>query len=508
MKTILDYLEERKVISKPSPVLTLIYCTIITLFSGYLYLYSLFAPQISERLNLTPVETSTLTMALLIGSSFGGIGIGIIVDTFGTEFATLVGGGLTFLSFFTLRICYDYQINNIILLGITVCTLGLSSIIGNIAALKVVNVNFPKIKGTASGIVASGFAISALTLSNTVGKIFEKDISGLLLCLAILNGLVISLGVFFAREIPPDFPLGAELVEDNNDEEMPEDFLSPLMESSTSGFEDNSGAYSILELENEQECQHHATYNYHSGHNKPFWEKLINNVRNLELYYIFCSRFFWVNFGIIAFATSLGQGYIFTVGYLVVNQYHNPNYEYNEPQETFQNIQVSQFSLFNFFGRFVAGFCSDYIVTKLHLQRQWIFTSSFLIFIIAQFILYNLNNLELLTYVSMMNGFAFGIIYGSLPSVVSDYYSPNIYSLVWGTITTGAFVGNTMISDYFLYSIQSNGSYNPETGKYICESGVSCYHKTYYLTFAFCVFGLLFLFYNIWYKRQNIAHKH
>lgn len=556
-------LERYHILPRPILPLTLTYSTIVTLSSGYLYLFSSYAPQIIDRLQLGPVEAGVLTISLSVGSAIGGIPTGVLIDSWGTEIATAVGGILTMASYLTLRHCYLHNIDNMAILSLAVCTSGFASIVGNYSAMKCSTTNFPNNKGAACGLVASGFALSALVLSAIAGKLFKNDVPGLLLFLALFNGTVIFFGFFFVREIASKFEdylvVGDE--EDNNNASDYEPLRSPIDPEATTGtsslmnslerssndnylatLKDDSEDFhrnyssrgSTSNNENEDEANtskkssevhetiiHYRNNNFpeseissaliNAGHQETLWDKVMLKISNFKenslLCKIFTSRLFFLSYLSLTFLTSIGQTYIFSVGYIVQTQYANKNYHYDVSQHSLQNLQVSVFSFCNFIGRFSAGLLSDLIVSKLQLQRVWVINISIVLLFIAQVILVHLNNLNHLVIVSLLSGIAFGIVFGTFPSIISDYYDSKIYSTIWGTITTGPFFCNTLLSHYFAKTIEQNGEYDDESQKFVCYKGNDCYKSTFYLTELFCGLALVSILYTIWYKKNVLKER-
>lgn len=449
-----------------------------------------------------------MAVALSAGLSIMGIFAGYLIDTLGPQQTTLLGGLCTAASYLILRSCYLAKSGYLWgLLAIFIS--GFSSISPEYAAVKVMAANFHEIKGLATSIPVGTFALSSLVLLSTVGVYFKDDVPGLLMFIALINGGILTGGYLFIREVKQD-PIH-ELIDEPQPLRLPWSTLvsSPSVENyetfghsrtkSKAGSDVNVIGYD----EGESALSDFAVS---TPNDEPFsFKERILQIKESLIFQIMTSRLFFLTFLSLTCLVAVGQTYIFSVGYIIQNQYVNPNYTYTRKQEDFQNIQVSMFSFCNFIGRLVLGYSLDIIVARLKIQRLWAILICIALLFMTQVIMVSLNNLNYLYIVSGITGFAFGIIFGTFPSTVSDYYHSSVYSTVWGTVTTGPFLSNAILTSFFSHEIQKN-SEQGQNG-FLCYKGTKCYENTFYLTQGFCLLGLVCVLYTIWYKKTVLKDR-
>ncbi|GMM33536.1 hypothetical protein DASC09_008610 [Saccharomycopsis crataegensis] len=527
---------------KPSSCVIFVYSTIVGLCSGFLYLYSSWVPNFASHLKLTPAETGYLTIMFSAGSTVGGIIVGHIIDSFGTETGTLVGGVLTIISHLILRFFYIHEVKNVVVISIFIGISAFAAIGPEFAAMKAMSSTFPENKGLATSCVVGAFALGALVFSTVFGRM---DTPNLLLAIGLGNGFILSAGVFFVREL--DINEIYEMID--SPEEYPGDSTSSSLINSpcyrdidnnydtfNPGYNTATESPSITDENSESNKKtsselHETSIHYRASMSVDSTSQVETIANNLDIvnpqpqffidrvnyklkeftdgliFQIFSSRLFFLTFLSLAFLVSVGQTYIFSVGYVVQNQYFNPDYSYTISQQDYQNAQVKIFSFCNFAGRFASGYFSDILVSRFQVQRLWNITICVCLLFLAQVLLTQLNNLDHLYIISLITGFAFGIIYGTFPPTVSDYYSSTVYSTVWGTVTIGPMVTNAILTRYFSYNMEKNGNFDDELQQFVCYEGVDCYKNTFYMTQGFCICGLVIVLYTIWYKKHILKDK-
>lgn len=226
---------------------------------------------------------------------------------------------------------------------------------------------------------------------------------------------------------------------------------------------------------------------------------------------------------ILAFQMGIGQMFIYSVGFLVQVQVNTPpTSEYNLNQEKIQATQISIFAIFSFLGRLTSGPISDFLVRKLKSQRLWnVFFATFLVLISSsnmkrdyssiisddhsKLSLPNIRNISICTTIF---GYAFGMIFGTFPSIISDTFGLEWFSTIWSICTTGG-----IFSVKFFTSVLANDlSSNTKNGEALCKLGSECYRHTFNTIFNLSVFGIILtsimLFVTYWtaknaYQRTN-----
>lgn len=211
-----------------------------------------------------------------------------------------------------------------------------------------------------------------------------------------------------------------------------------------------------------------------------------------------------------AFYSSMGQVYIFSIGFIVraqVNYYriHNPSImetsliiklathfsKTSNPADlavTYQALQVSIISFSNFLGRLVSGPASDLIHKKFKMNKLYVIIFSLLFLTLGQISLLISNNLDYLSFTSFLIGLSYGSIYGTMPSIVADTFGSKNFATTWALMGTGPIGIFLILSDYFgtVYDSNSEWSYLGDIKLKMCLKGKNCYWDVFALNTIGC----------------------
>ena len=149
-----------------------------------------------------------------------------------------------------------------------------------------------------------------------------------------------------------------------------------------------------------------------------------------------------------------------------------------------QALQVSILSIASFSGRLIAGFVSDYIHKKWHIQRLWIVQATLIMLSLAQYItIENISSFYWTAIASGVTGSCYGLIFGTYPAIIADSFGTKTFSTNWGLICTGPLVTLYALNKYFgwIYDTQTDG----KTG--ICNLGNECYKGAFEVSFVLCI---------------------
>ncbi|KAG0670812.1 hypothetical protein C6P45_001821 [Maudiozyma exigua] len=207
-----------------------------------------------------------------------------------------------------------------------------------------------------------------------------------------------------------------------------------------------------------------------------------------------------VYYVILAIQMGIGQMYIYSVGFLIQVQVNTPPLsEYNLDKSKLQAFQISLFAIFSFCGRLTSGPISDVLVRRLGFQRLWnIFSASFLVLIASHFITIttplatedsiNNNNIPAIRNISFCTtffGYAFGIIFGTFPSIIADTFGTEGFSTIWSICTTGGVFTVKLFTSILAHDLSTHSNTDDST----CKLGTKCYKHTFNTIFDICVLG-------------------
>ena len=228
---------------------------------------------------------------------------------------------------------------------------------------------------------------------------------------------------------------------------------------------------------------------------------------------LFRNKLFLSHYALNACYCSIGQVYIFSIGFIVraqVNYYkvHNPSsiilklalYLSTSPHSgnlavTYQALQVSIISFSNFLGRLLSGPASDLLHKRLKLSKIYVVIFSLLFLTIGQVSLLISNKLDYLSLTSFLIGLSYGSIYGTMPSILADSFGSKNFATTWALMGTGPISLFLVLSDYFgtVYDENSEWSYLGDVKLKMCLKGKDCYWDVFALNTVACL--LLFVGY-------------
>lgn len=183
----------------PRRISALVVSVLVALALGTPYLYGVFAPQLVKRVGLTALDSASISMASNIGSGFGGLPAGLVIDHWGPANAILLGSLSVCAGYFALYEIYVHRIESLILICIAILFVGFGSILGFFSTLKAAQSNFPKHRGAASAFPVSSYGLSATIFSLIAALAYSDNTAGLLLFLSLFCGAVTFLGSFFVN---------------------------------------------------------------------------------------------------------------------------------------------------------------------------------------------------------------------------------------------------------------------------------------------------------------------
>lgn len=511
---------------------TLAFSILICLFSGTVYLYGIYSPQLMSKVGLSASDSATISFSSTIGTSIGGLPAGFFIDHFGPQLAIALASSLVFLGYFAIYQIYIHQYKSVVLLSVAMMFVGTGSITAFYSTLKSAQINFPKNRGAASTAPVGAYGMSATMFSIITAIWFANNTAGLLEFLAFSCGLVIFFGSFFIHiylDHDDDETDSADHLKLNKIDD-PESDTTPLMSRSPSFIEPTTnpklnrsksffGSFSFWLKRTESTTSYHELESSiqelrlerHLAPANPF-DKAVPPppppAPKLDVVDVIKKRLtdkvYLVHYLIVSLTSGIGQMYIYSIGYMVAAQYNytfidNPDKKSRDHMiAKIQALQVGVISIASFSGRVIGGLSSDFIVKRFNLQRSWIVLSTCVVLSLGQLVsMFNVNNTFVLTLGSVLIGGSYGLIFGTYPAIIADKYGTRTFSTTWGLICTGPMFSLLFLNKIFGHIYDSNS----DDG--ICLKANGCYKGVFGLSFTLCYLALGSLAVLMWYERRR-----
>lgn len=466
--------------------LTLAASVPVALACGTMFAFSVYSTELADRCKLTTSQMANLNISTTVGSAIGGLFGGVVTDTYGTQLPILISCLSVFIGYKWLYELFNNGASSTILeLEITMFLIGIGSTAGYFSAIKAVTMEFPQYKGTAQSITIASFAISSLIYLFICTHILKDDIGQFLNVIHISCGVMLFIGFLFIR------------VEGHVDRDLKYD-------TNAISHEAYDEASALLPSRSHPE---HCSESQEIVHKK--------DLKSLTLKQSMAHPIFWYHFFMFSIIQGLGQMYIFTVGFILkaIYYYYNHNYTNNPDSITLTQLQalhVSLIAIFSFFGRLSSGPLSDILVNKLNCQRHW----NLIIGLSVMLLGHLLNTLPLnhisqslvginvfILIISCLIGYAYGFSFTTYPAIISDIFSMNNYSFIWGLMYSSTTFGLTMMTKLFGTIFDSNSNtFDLHLGLYVCSKGSGCYSQTFSITSGLCIFVMILILGYIRYR--------
>ncbi|OBA26821.1 MFS general substrate transporter [Hanseniaspora valbyensis NRRL Y-1626] len=233
-----------------------------------------------------------------------------------------------------------------------------------------------------------------------------------------------------------------------------------------------------------------------------------SSTRDLPIYKTLTNWKFIGYYIILALLQGIGQTYIYSVGFIVqLLAGNNDEVDVVVDTAAIQSVQVSLIAIFSFAGRLLSGPLSDKLVMK-KAQRKWNIVVSCCALSIASFSLTHFNSFDLNTKLHWLNlcscifAFGFGIVFGTYPAVIVDAFGTELFSSIWGIITTGGLITVKLFSKSLSIDLEKDN----------CEElGNKCVLKTFNITLYSSMFAMsitLVMIYLKFKKRRERLSKY
>ncbi|EFX04675.1 major facilitator superfamily transporter [Grosmannia clavigera kw1407] len=183
--------------------------TVISLACGTNYVYSAWAPQFADKLQLSATQSNLIGLSANLGMYSLGAPVGMFVDGKGPRPAVAVGAVLLGLGYFPLQQAFVAGAGAVPALCFFSFLTGLGGCMAFAAAVKTSALNWPHHRGTATAFPLAAFGLSAFFFSVLGSIAFTDNTAAFLLLLALGTVCLILLGFCFLRVLPHGHPAAA-----------------------------------------------------------------------------------------------------------------------------------------------------------------------------------------------------------------------------------------------------------------------------------------------------------
>ncbi|KIJ05559.1 hypothetical protein PAXINDRAFT_93298, partial [Paxillus involutus ATCC 200175] len=334
---------------------------------------------------------------------------------------------------------------------------GLAGNAGLAAAANTTAKSFPdSSRATTTGLVFSGFGLSAFWFSTIAHVFFPGDTSAFLLVLALGTAIPMLIGLFTIRPIPLPLP--------------------------SSGTRQDTTIEGLSRGRGEEP----------NIHGKQLW----------------LTPDFYLIVTIMAICSGTGIMYINNVGSISQALYAKANPIYDDLEASkWQAAQVSTVSIGNFAGRILIGLISDFTRNRLHLPRAYCLCIVSSLFIISQAFAIGISSVQSLWMASSLLGLAYGSLFGICPTIVIEWFGLAHLSENWGYVSFAPLIGGNLFSLMFGRNLDAHAP-TPDThsmlstrilrsllprdlpSEHQCFDGRECYVGSLKVTLVACVISL------------------
>ncbi|KAG1897612.1 major facilitator superfamily domain-containing protein [Suillus fuscotomentosus] len=508
-------------------MLTLVGSILVSLSSGTNYIYSAYAPQLGARLFLSHTQLNVIGLAGNVGVYLSGPAWGRVVDSKGPRIPLISAFACLLIGYLGIKGIYDNgagtEISFMHLVILITCTFitGLAGNAGLAVAVNTTAKSFPETsRGTITGLVLSGFGLSAFFFATVASIAFPGDTSALLLVLGLGAAMPMLLGLVIVRQIPlppPSTTLGIEgglrghegyrpipsgdaalFIHENDSNTSLLDPTELVHEAPNYHVPESSTA---VELVSDRIISRGSSARRSASRARP-----VHDGPNVYGKQLWLTPDFYLIFVIMALLSGTGLMYINNVGSISQALYAkgNPNYDELEASR-WQAAQVSTLSVCNFAGRILIGLIADLIRIRLRLPRAYCFCIVSTLFVVSQLSAISINDVAHLWKATALLGLAYGGLFGIAPTIIIDWFGLSHLSENWGYVSLSPLVGGNIFSLLFGRNLDSHAS-DDDTGthsslplarrgglpsEHQCFDGRDCYVSSLYVTVTACLIALV-----------------
>ncbi|KAK6199514.1 major facilitator superfamily domain-containing protein [Scheffersomyces amazonensis] len=442
-------------------VFVLLSCTFFGLSCGTLYLYSSYSPQLAKQLNYTASGSSTIALIGNFGAAISGPLAGLVVDRKGYTMSIIIGGLFIMSGYLGLKRQFDTIYGNVILSSCLLLLVGSGSTFINYACLKCCAISFPSIRGVATSLPLALYGLSALFYSVIASMFFPGDTSSFLGFLAYSSIVIFCI-------CAPSIMLCDK---DHNPKQQQQQQTLPRRNSVSEKklVTNPNSAYQKLELEDSKDITGFAL--------------------------VKCYRF-WLLFIATGSLASLGQMYIYSVGYMVkaLISYRIQSEQIIDGDiiiQKDQQFQVGLISTANCIGRIISGIMGDIITQSFNKPRSLLLYLPSIGLMLTQLMGLFIREDSTLPIDSFLTGLFYGFIFCIMPIIVGDTFGMTNFSSNWGIVSLAPIIPSIFFTRLFGNIYDSNSIIDEIKGGVICTLGNECYNSIFKLTFAISIISFI-----------------
>ncbi|CAK5268448.1 unnamed protein product [Mycena citricolor] len=502
---------------------TLFASLLVAIGSGTNYVFSAYSPQLAARLNISHTQLNVVGLAANVGVYSSGPFWGRIVDSRGPRLPLAFAFVFLFSGYTGIRHFYDTGVPK----GATLSDIGLALLIvcsfltgagGNAGFTGAVNStakSFPdRARATTTGIVLSGFGLSAFFFSTLAHALFPGDTSNFILLLSCGTAVTTVIGFFFVRAVPLS---AAEIVQDDHHHHVPatvaaeaEATLFQLDEETS----DEEGAHTPLLDNQEQRSMELSPARGASTHRSIARSRSRSktgasegpNIHGRALWF---HPDFWLLFIILSMLSGTGLMYINNVGSMSQALFAKDNPAYDELEASkWQAAQVSTLSIMNFSGRVLIGLVSDNLKNFYGLPRSYCLILVSTLFFISQLYAAQVTAVADLWKATALVGLSYGTIFGLFPTVCIEFFGLDHFSENWGYLSLSPLAGGNLFSIAFGRNLDAHEPVEStnmiRSVAHQCLEGRACYVATLGLTASACFLSILLSLLAAWRERRKL----
>ncbi|KAJ3571673.1 hypothetical protein NP233_g3602 [Leucocoprinus birnbaumii] len=405
---------------------TLTASLLVALSSGTGYLFSAWAPQLGAKLHISHTQINLIGLAGMAPQPV-------------LRYQDLSGAGHSGLKYF-----FDAgvpqgadSISTFVFVSLVLCSCmtGIGASSGGTGATNATAKSFPdKARATATGIVISGYGLSAFVFSAIAHMLFAAgNTSAFLLLLAIGTSVPMLVGTFLVRIIPLQSPGAGERKAATSTSALPVD------ESRVGLLEHEDSDVEFVELDGFSE--EHGDFSQ---------KRKYGTSPNIFGAKLWKSYDFWLLFTLLSLLAGTGLMYISNVGAMSQILYAKNNPKYDEVEVAkWQTTQVSTISIMSFSGRLLIGIVSDIAKNTLGLPRSYCLILVSIGICLSQVIAANIDKITSLWLSSSILGLSYGSLFSLFPQVCIDWFGLPHFAENWGYLNLAPMVAGNIFMLFF-----------------------------------------------------------
>ncbi|KAE9407195.1 MFS general substrate transporter [Gymnopus androsaceus JB14] len=443
--------------------------------------YVTYGPQLGAKLGISHTQLNFIGLGGNVGSYVSAPIWGKIVDSRGPKSLLLSGFVLLLAGYSGIRLIYDAGLptNNTTLstamLALLIACSFMTGFGGNggmAAAINTTAKTFPdKVRGSTTGLVISGFGLSAFLFSAIAHLAFPGDTSSFLLLLSIGTSFPMLIGVAFVRPIPLHASEAHHEPFDIDHAEADAASLAP-------------------------------------------GKLLLDAGPNVYGVKLWSSIDFWIPFITLSLLSGTGLMYINNVGSMAQALYVYRDLDnYNEVDASqWQATQVSTISFLSFSGRVVIGLLSDFVKSRFDLPRSTLLVLVAFILLLSQVAAAYIENVGILWRASALLGLGYGSMFSLYATLCIEWFGLPHFSENWGYFSLSPLFGGNIFSILFGRNLDAHEQ-DPTEKTFSaplsripprqCLQGLPCYVDSLYLTIGACAVAMVLSVWAAWRDRKK-----